>query len=44
MKYTPTYFNFDALEHKYEILEIFSLVAGVYAIIFAVAWLCSKVK
>ena len=33
MKYTPTYFNFDALEHKAELIDVFLIVAVVYILI-----------
>lgn len=43
MKYTPTYFPFDQLEHKAEIAEMLLMVAAVYIIIFSVSWLYSKI-
>lgn len=42
MKYTPTYFDFDTLKHHESLAEIFLLVAGVYIIIYSVAWILSK--
>jgi|688.fasta_scaffold00345_3 hypothetical protein len=42
MKYTPTYFDFDTLKHHAEIGEVFLLVAGVYILIYSVAWIVSK--
>ena len=42
MKYTPTYFDFDSLEHKAELLDVFLIVAVVYILIFSVSWLLSK--
>ena len=42
MKYTPTYFDFDGLEHKAQIAEVFLLVAAVYILIYSVAWLMSR--
>ena len=42
MKYTPTYFNFDALEHKAELIDVFLIVAVVYILIFSVSWLLSR--
>jgi hypothetical protein len=42
MKYTPTYFNFDGLEFKQEILEIFLTVAVVYILIFTTAWVYNR--
>ena len=42
MKYTPTYFNFDALEHKAELIDVFLIVAVVYILIFSVSWLISR--
>lgn len=42
MKYTPQYFDFDGLEHKAQIAEVFLLVAGVYILIYSVAWIYSK--
>lgn len=43
MKYTPQYFDFASIAHKAEIFEVLCMVAGVYAIIFVVSWLYSKV-
>lgn len=42
MKYTPTYFDFDALAHKAEILDVFLLVAFVYILILIVSWLYAR--
>lgn len=42
MKYTPTYFDFDKLEHWQENLEVFLMVAGVYIIIFTSAWVYNR--
>ena len=42
MKYTPTYFNFDGLEHKAELIDVFLIVAVVYILIFSVSWLLSR--
>ena len=36
------YFDFDKLKHHGEIAEIFLLVAGVYILIYSVAWVLSK--
>lgn len=42
MKYTPTYFDFDGLEHKAELIDVFLIVAVVYILIFSVSWLLSR--
>jgi hypothetical protein len=42
MKYTPTYFDFAALTHKAELLDVFLLVAFVYILILIVSWLYAK--
>jgi hypothetical protein len=42
MKYTPTYFDFDRLEYKGELVDIFLTLSVVYILIFSVAWVCSK--
>ena len=42
MKYIPTYFDFDGLEHKAELLEVFLLVVFVYILIFTVSWVYTR--
>ena len=42
MKYTPTYFDFDGLEHKAQIAEVFLMVAAVYILIFIVSFVYSR--
>jgi hypothetical protein len=42
MKYTPEYFPFDELTHKADNLKMLLMVAGVYILIFSVAWVLSK--
>jgi hypothetical protein len=42
MKYTPTYFDFGGLEHKSENLKMLLMVAGVYILIFSVAWVYNR--
>ena len=44
MKYTPTYFDFDKLEHWHENLEVLLTVAGVYIVIFASAWVYNRLS
>jgi len=36
------FFDFDGLEHKSQNLEMLLLVAGVYIIIFSVAWVYNR--
>jgi hypothetical protein len=36
------YFDFDKLKHTGEVAEIFLMVAGVYILIYSVAWIASK--
>lgn len=43
MKYYPEYFNFSKLEFYQEMIDVFTIVAGVYAIIFIVSYFASKV-
>ena len=40
--YTPTYFDFAALTHKAELFHVILMVAGVYILIYSVAWVLSK--
>ena len=42
MKYTPTYFDFDGLEHKAQIAEVFLMVAAVYILIYSVSWIYTR--
>ena len=42
MKYTPTYFDFDAVTHKVEVAEMLLMVVAVYAVILIGSWLYSK--
>ena len=42
MKYTPEYFPFDDLVHKSELFHVILMVAGVYILIYSVAWVLSK--
>ena len=42
MKYTPTYFDFDTLKHHESLAEVILMVAGVYILIYSVAWVLSK--
>ena len=42
MKYVPTYFDFDGLEHKMNIAEMFLLVAAVYILIFIASYVYSR--
>ncbi len=42
MKYTPVYFDFDGLEHKMDIAEMFLLVGAVYIVIFSAAWVYNR--
>lgn len=42
MKYTPEYFDFDGLEHKGELLEVFLMVAAVYILIFVSSWVYNR--
>ena len=44
MKYTPTYFDFDKLEHWHENLDMLLTVVLVYAIIFGSAWVYNKLS
>jgi hypothetical protein len=44
MKYTPTYFDFDGLEHKMELLNAVVMVAGVYILIFSVSWVYNRFR
>lgn len=43
-KYTPEYFDFDGLEHKIQIAEMFLLVAFVYILIFSVSWIYCRLQ
>lgn len=36
------YFDFDGLQHKADLLEVFLLVAGVYILIFGAAWVYNR--
>ena len=36
------YFDFDSLIHKAELSEVFLMVAGVYILIFSVAWVYNR--
>jgi flagellar biogenesis protein FliO len=36
------YFDFEKLEHKGELLEVFLLVAFVYILIFLVSWVYKR--
>ena len=44
MKYTPTYFDFDKLEHWKENIDIFLTVAVVYILIFSAAWVYKRLS
>lgn len=43
MKYHPEYFDFSKLEFYNEMIDVFTTVAGVYAIIFIASYFASKV-
>lgn len=43
MKYFPTYFDFEGLEHKWQIMESFLFVLFLYAVIFSVSWFLSRI-
>jgi hypothetical protein len=36
------YFDFDGLEHKAELAEVFLMVISVYILIYSVSWIISK--
>ena len=42
MKYTPTYFDFDRLEHWNENIQVFLVIVVIYAIIFSSAWVYNR--
>lgn len=44
MKYTPTYFDFDKLEHYKENIDMLLSVFLVYAIIFVSSWLYTRLS
>ena len=44
MKYTPTYFDFDKLEHWHENMEVFLTVVAVYSVIFVSAWVYNRLS
>jgi hypothetical protein len=37
------YFDFDGLEHKAELLDVFLLVFLVYIVIFTVSWVYNRI-
>lgn len=40
--YKPEYFDFDGLEHKAQLLEVFLMVVFVYILIYSVSWVYTR--